>query len=66
MTMVVDELRMQERLRWDPHSNHILGVCREHGSRLDASALEFRSIIQADAVPTGLTDKLVHFATEVF
>ena len=65
MSMSVDELKVQERLQWDPLSNHILGVCREHGSCLGASALEFRSIIQADAVLTGLKDKFVHFATEV-
>ena len=65
MIIAVDELKVQERLRWDPRSNHILGVCREHGSRLGASALEFRSIIQADAVLTGLKDKFIHFATEV-
>jgi hypothetical protein len=27
MIIAVDELKVQERLRWDPHSNHILGVC---------------------------------------
>lgn len=65
MSMVVDEMKVQECLRWDPHSNHILGICREHGSQLGASALEFRSIIQADAVLTGLKDQFIHFATEV-
>src|SRR5271168_526007 len=65
MTMAVDKLKVQERLRWDPRSNHILGVCREHGGCLGASALEFRSIVQADAVLTGLKDKFIHFATEV-
>ena len=65
MIIAVDELKVQECLRWDPHSNHILRVCREHGSCLGASALEFRSIIQADAVLTGLKDKFIHFATEV-
>ena len=65
MTMAVDELKVQERLRWDPRSNRILGVCREHGGCLGASALEFRSIVQADAVLTGLKDKIIHFATEV-
>lgn len=65
MTMAVDEMKVQERLRWDPRSNHILGVCREHGGCLGTSALEFRSIVQADAVLTGLKDKFIHFATEV-
>ena len=32
MIMQVDELKVQERLRWDPSSNNILGVCHEHGS----------------------------------
>lgn len=27
MAMAVDELKVQKRLQWDPHSNHILGVC---------------------------------------
>ena len=64
-TMSMDKMKVQERLRWDPHSNHILGVCREHGSQLGASALDFRSMIQADTVLTGLKDKFIHFATEV-
>lgn len=60
--MEVDELKIQERLRWDPRSNYILGVCREHGS---ACALELRSIVQADAVLKCLKTEVVHFATEV-
>ena len=63
--MAVDELKVQEWLHWDPHSNQILGVCREHGSRLGACALEFHPIVQADAVSTGLKEKFIHFATEV-
>jgi hypothetical protein len=66
MLIAVDELKVQERLQWDPRSNHILGVCREHGSHLGASALEFQSIIQADAMLTGLKDKFIHFATSVW
>jgi hypothetical protein len=27
MMMAVDELKVQEHLRWDPYLNHILGVC---------------------------------------
>jgi hypothetical protein len=36
--MQVDEIKIQECLRWDPHTNMILGVCQEHGSQY---ALEF-------------------------
>ena len=32
MTMQIDELKIQEHLRWDPTSNQILGICQEHTS----------------------------------
>jgi hypothetical protein len=62
MSIQLDELKVQERLRWDPRTNNILGVCREHGKQ---SALEFRSIVQADAVAEALREKRIHLATEV-
>lgn len=66
MTMQVDELKIQERLRWDPTSNEILGVCREHTSnREHPLSLEFRSLHQADALLAGLQANKVHLATEV-
>ncbi|KAF8150990.1 hypothetical protein B0H34DRAFT_825169 [Crassisporium funariophilum] len=61
MTMQIDEIKIQERLRWDPRSNQILGVCREHGK---AVGLEFRSIHQADALLASLQQEKVHLATE--
>ena len=30
ITMQVDEIKIQERLQWEPKPNVILGVCREH------------------------------------
>lgn len=66
MTMQVDELKIQERLRWDPTSNQILGVCREHTSDYEYPlSLEFRAMHQADALLTGLQSNKVHLATEV-
>jgi len=62
MTIQVDEMKIQERLRWDPRSNMILGVCREHG---DKCALEFRSEVQADILLDCLQKNEVHLATEV-
>ncbi|KDR81053.1 hypothetical protein GALMADRAFT_91766 [Galerina marginata CBS 339.88] len=65
MTMQVNELKIQERLRWDPTSNHILGVCREHTSdREYPLSLEFRAMHQADVLLTGLQSNKVHLATE--
>jgi len=62
MTMPVDEIKLQERLRWDPETNMILGVCREHGNKC---SLEFRSITQADHIVDCLNAGQVHFASEV-
>ncbi len=33
MTMPMDEIKLQERLRWDQRTNNILGMCREHGHK---------------------------------
>ena len=66
MVMQVDELKIQERLRWDPTSNQILGVCREHTSDGEYPlSLEFRAMHQADALLSGLQSNKVHLATEV-
>jgi len=62
MTMPVDEIKIQERLRWDSRTNMILGICQEHGHRC---SLEFRSITQADFVVDCLNAGQVHFGAEV-
>ncbi|KAH9925086.1 hypothetical protein B0H21DRAFT_700940 [Amylocystis lapponica] len=65
MSMFVDELKLEERLRWDPSRNKILGVCREHGHQV---SLDFRSMAEADVLLDALTHedpaKQVHLATE--
>ena len=60
--MSIDELKVQGRLRWEPRTDYILGICREHGHEC---ALEFRSLAQADAMADCLKNKKVHFAEEV-
>jgi hypothetical protein len=62
MQISIDELKISERLRWDPRSNMILGVCREHGK---TTALEYRSQFQADTLLKCLKLKTVHLASEV-
>lgn len=63
-TIVIDEIRTQPCLRWDARRNMILGVCREHGGDF---VLEFRTMVQADALLEGLKKNEVHFklASEV-
>lgn len=62
MSMMIDEIKIQERLRWDPRTNQILGVCREHGHKC---SLEFRTIEHADAVLECLKRKTIHLASQV-
>jgi hypothetical protein len=61
MTMPIDEIKLQERLRWDPRTNMILGVCREHG---DKCVLEFRTMDQANHLVANLVNEHVHMASE--
>ena len=60
--MPIDEIKLQERLRWDPRTNMILGVCREHGGEC---VLEFRTMTQADHLVANLVSERVHMASEV-
>jgi hypothetical protein len=62
MTMPINEIKLQERLRWDPRTNMILGVCREHGGEC---VLEFRTMAQADILVANLISEQVHMASEV-
>lgn len=63
-SLSIDEIKIQERLRWEASTNMILGLCREHCSGF---ALEFRSMQQAELIDEGLkaTPPCVHLATEV-
>ena len=60
--IMVDELKLETRMRWDARSNNILGVCREHSKEY---SLEFRSMDQAIALREGLQAGDVHLASEV-
>lgn len=58
----IDEIKNAERLRWNAHTDEILGTCREHG---DDDEKEFKSIAQADAMLERLRDGEVHLSKEV-
>ncbi len=58
----VDELKLEKRFRWEPYTNMILGVCREHGHQC---SLEFRSLDELRVLSDLLSSKQVHAATEV-
>ncbi|TFK81389.1 hypothetical protein K466DRAFT_578580 [Polyporus arcularius HHB13444] len=57
----VDELKTEKCFRWDPCTNLILGVCREHGH---LCSLEFPSVDEVRVLGELLCAKEVHAATE--
>ena len=62
LQLVIDEISTEQRIRWDSHTNNLLGFCREHTKD---SVMEFHSIMQARDLADELRDKVVHFASEV-
>ncbi|KAJ6449855.1 hypothetical protein C8R45DRAFT_1128561 [Mycena sanguinolenta] len=59
--IMVDEIKVEGRMRWDPRSNMILGLCREHTAKFE---LQFIGMAQAEAVHEGLLAKKIHLASE--
>ena len=60
--LMIDEIKVEERLRWDPSTNKILGLCREHTEHI---GLDFCSISDAQAIVRGILRGEVHHASEV-
>ena len=60
--LMLDELKVEERPRWDDKSNMILGICREHGSH---TSLEYTSRAEADMLMESIRAGDVHLAVEV-
>ncbi|KAK0435891.1 hypothetical protein EV421DRAFT_1892501 [Armillaria borealis] len=61
LVLMLDELKVESRLCWDPRSNHIIGVCREHSSK---TSLEFKSKEEVLLLMDGLKKEDVHVASE--
>jgi len=61
MTMPINEIKLQECLCWDPRTNMILGVCKEHGGEC---VLEFCTMAQADHLVANLVSEHVHMESE--
>jgi len=59
---MVDEIKVEERLRWDPVTNRILGLCREHTQHL---SLDFCSFDDAKATLQAVLEGNSHYAKEV-
>lgn len=61
--LMLDEIAIDRRVRYEPHSNHFIGVCQEHGAK--SVSLEFASMADADALGARLQDGRCHLASEV-
>ena len=61
-SIVIDEIALEKRLRWDPQTNMIVGVCREHS---DECSLNFQTTAEANYLRDKLIDDVVHLACEV-
>ncbi|KZP10387.1 hypothetical protein FIBSPDRAFT_700742, partial [Athelia psychrophila] len=61
--LMVDEIKIESRLRWDARTNKIVGVCREHSANL---SMDFESIHEPDAIIESILaeEDPCHFATE--
>ncbi|KAJ7232148.1 hypothetical protein B0H12DRAFT_1003412, partial [Mycena haematopus] len=59
--IMVDEIKVEGRMRWDTASNMILGLCREHSTDFE---LEFLTTTEAEALHAGLAKNEVHLASE--
>ncbi|KAH9032123.1 hypothetical protein EDB85DRAFT_1890789 [Lactarius pseudohatsudake] len=60
--LMIDEIKVEERMRWDPSTNRILGLCREHTGHV---GLEFCSMSDPRALVHGILVGEIHHASEV-
>ncbi|KAJ7236459.1 hypothetical protein C8J57DRAFT_1247700 [Mycena rebaudengoi] len=59
--LMIDDIKVEGRMRWSPRRNEIHGVCREHSNGYD---LQFRSAAQAEVLHAGIASGKVHLASE--
>ncbi|KZV82579.1 hypothetical protein EXIGLDRAFT_626787, partial [Exidia glandulosa HHB12029] len=60
-SLMIDEISVQKRLRWDELRNLILGACREHSTHY---SLEFRTAEDAKALFREIDSGKTHLASE--
>jgi hypothetical protein len=60
--LMFDEIATEKRIRWDPKTNHFLGVCRQHASK---TSMEFINEGDLEELYQCLDDGVVHYAGEV-
>ena len=59
--LMIDEIKVEEWVQWDPTTNSLLGICREHSSHV---GLTFCSINNIKALFQEILDKKCHYVKE--
>ena len=59
--LMLDELAIEQHVRWDDSTNKFLGICREHSHQIP---LEFTSERELDILCDAIDEKKVHLASE--
>ncbi|KAF8257899.1 hypothetical protein EI94DRAFT_1774312 [Lactarius quietus] len=59
--LMLDELAIEQRVRWDDSTNKFLGICREHSHQIP---LEFTSERELDLLCDTIGEKKVHLVSE--
>lgn len=68
---MLDEIALEKRIRWDPTTNHFLGVCRQHAHNVglefngEADLDELMDALEKKILVRGKEDSLVHNAAVV-
>lgn len=60
--LMFDEIKVEERPRWDDKSNNIIGVCREHSKN---TSLQYTSKDEVDLLFSQILDEKIHLASNV-
>jgi hypothetical protein len=60
--LMIDKIKVEERMQWDLSTNRILGLCQGH---TECMSLEFCSISDAEALVHGILCREVHHASKV-
>ncbi|THV03775.1 hypothetical protein K435DRAFT_791520 [Dendrothele bispora CBS 962.96] len=65
IVIMFDEIAVEKRLRWDPKTNHVLGMCREHGTALELNTDEDVDVLVEELHPSDQgTEPRIHYASE--
>ncbi|KAH9169245.1 hypothetical protein EDB89DRAFT_2115148 [Lactarius sanguifluus] len=59
--LMIDEIKVEERMRWDPSTDKILGLCQEHTEHV---GLDFCSMSDAKALVHGILHGELHHTSE--